>query len=86
MLNMLNELHDAELHGVLERAPRRYVRAELLVIDDFAVLAMDPAQAKLAFQVKQFARQRVGPWVPAMPLIMGPSETGGDTVMSLLWV
>ena len=26
-------------------------RAELLVIDDFAVLAMDPAQAKLAFQV-----------------------------------
>ena len=48
---MLNELHGAELHGNLERASRRYVRAELLVIDDFAVLAMDPAQAKLAFQV-----------------------------------
>ena len=48
---MLNELHGAELHGVLERALRRYVRAELLVIDDFAVLAMDAAQAKLAFQV-----------------------------------
>jgi DNA replication protein DnaC len=48
---MLNELHGAELHGVLERALRRYVRAELLVIDDFAVLAMDTAQAKLAFQV-----------------------------------
>jgi DNA replication protein DnaC len=30
---------------------RRYVRADLLVIDDFAVLAMDAAQAKLAFQV-----------------------------------
>ena len=48
---MLNDLHGAELHGALERALRRYVRAELLVIDDFAVLAMDPAQAKLAFQV-----------------------------------
>lgn len=40
-----------ELHGVLERALRRFVRADLLVIDDFAVLAMDTAQAKLAFQV-----------------------------------
>lgn len=48
---MLNELHGAELHGALERVLRRFVRAELLVIDDFAVLAMDPAQAKLAFQV-----------------------------------
>jgi DNA replication protein DnaC len=48
---MLNDLHGAELHGTLERVLRRYVRAELLVIDDFAVLAMDPAQAKLAFQV-----------------------------------
>jgi len=48
---MLNELHGAEIHGALERALRRYVRAELLVIDDFAVLAMDPAHAKLAFQV-----------------------------------
>jgi len=48
---MLNELHGAELHGGLERALRRYVKAELLVIDDFAVLAMDAAQAKLAFQV-----------------------------------
>jgi DNA replication protein DnaC len=48
---MLNHLHGAELHGMLDRALRPYVRAELLVIDDFAVLAMDPAQAKLAFQV-----------------------------------
>ena len=48
---MLNELHGADLHGTLERALRRFVRAELLVIDDFAVLAMDAAQAKLAFQV-----------------------------------
>jgi DNA replication protein DnaC len=48
---MLNELHGAELHGGLERALRRFVKAELLVIDDFAVLAMDAAQAKLAFQV-----------------------------------
>ena len=48
---MLNELHGAELHGTLERTLRRYVRADLLVIDDFAVLAMDTAQAKLAFQV-----------------------------------
>ncbi len=48
---MLNELAGAELHGLLDRTMRRYVKAELLVIDDFAVLAMDPAQAKLAFQV-----------------------------------
>jgi len=48
---MLNELAGAEIHGALERAMRRYVKAELLVIDDFAVLAMDHAQAKLAFQV-----------------------------------
>ncbi len=48
---LLNELHAAELHGSLDKALRRYVRTELLVIDDFAVLAMDPAQAKLAFQV-----------------------------------
>ncbi len=48
---MLNELHGAELHSALDRVLRRYLRAELLVVDDFAVLAMDPAQAKLAFQV-----------------------------------
>jgi DNA replication protein DnaC len=48
---MLNALHGAELHGDLDRVMRRYVRADLLVIDDFAVLSMDPAQAKLAFQV-----------------------------------
>jgi DNA replication protein DnaC len=48
---MLNELHGAELHGNLDRVMRRYVRADLLTIDDFAVLSMDPAQAKLAFQV-----------------------------------
>jgi DNA replication protein DnaC len=48
---MLNELAGAEIHGSLERVMRRYVRADLLVVDDFAVLAMDPTQAKLAFQV-----------------------------------
>lgn len=48
---MLTELHGAEIHGTLDRALRRYIRADLLSIDDFAVLAMDPAQAKLAFQV-----------------------------------
>ena len=48
---MLNDLAGAEIHGQLERALRRYCRAAFLVIDDFAVLAMDPAQAKLAFQV-----------------------------------
>lgn len=48
---MLNELRAAEIHGALEKVLRRYVRADLLVIDDFAVLAMDAAQAKLAFQV-----------------------------------
>jgi DNA replication protein DnaC len=48
---MLNELAGAELHGQLERVLRRYCRADLLVIEDFAVLAMDPTQAKLAFQV-----------------------------------
>lgn len=48
---MLNDLHGAELHGRLDRALRRYEKVDLLVIDDFAVLEMDPAQAKLAFQV-----------------------------------
>ncbi|MBN1608780.1 MAG: ATP-binding protein [Polyangiaceae bacterium] len=48
---MLNDLAGAELHGAIDRVMRRYVRAELLVVDDFAVLAMDPTQAKLAFQV-----------------------------------
>jgi len=48
---MLNELYGAELHGDLDRVMRRYVRADLIMIDDFAVLTMDPAQAKLAFQV-----------------------------------
>lgn len=48
---MLNELHAAEMHGSLDRVLRRYVRADLLAIDDFAVLEMDGAQAKLAFQV-----------------------------------
>jgi DNA replication protein DnaC len=48
---LLNELQGAEIHGTLERAARRYIRADLLLIDDFALLAMDPAQAKLAFQV-----------------------------------
>jgi len=48
---MLNDLAGAELHGALDRAMGRYLRADLLVIDDFAVLAMDPTQAKLAFQV-----------------------------------
>ena len=48
---MLTELHGADIHGSLERTSRRYVRADLLAIDDFAVLAMDPAQTTLAFQV-----------------------------------
>ena len=48
---MLNELAGAEIHGALDKAMRRYVKADLLVLDDFAVLSMDPAQAKLAFQV-----------------------------------
>jgi DNA replication protein DnaC len=48
---MLTDLNGAEIHGDLERALKRYVRADLLAIDDFAVLSMDPAQAKLAFQV-----------------------------------
>jgi len=48
---MLNALHGAELHGDLDRVMRRYLNADLILIDDFAVLSMDPAQAKLAFQV-----------------------------------
>jgi DNA replication protein DnaC len=48
---MLNELHGAELHGALDLKLRRYLKADLLLVDDFAVLAMDPAQAKLAFHV-----------------------------------
>jgi DNA replication protein DnaC len=48
---MLNELHGAELHGSLDLKLRRYLKADLLLVDDFAVLAMDAAQAKLAFHV-----------------------------------
>ena len=48
---MLNELAGAELHGQLDRTLRRYCHADFLVIDDFAVLVMDAAQANLAFQV-----------------------------------
>ena len=50
-MKMLNELHAADVHGNIERALRKYERADLLVIDDFAVLEMDAGQAKLAFQV-----------------------------------
>jgi len=48
---MLNELAGAELHGSLDKVLRRFIKAELIIIDDFAVLAMDPTQAKHAFQV-----------------------------------
>jgi DNA replication protein DnaC len=48
---MLNELQGADLHGNVERVLRKYTAPALLVTDDFAVLEMDPAQAKLAFQV-----------------------------------
>ena len=48
---MLNELHGADLHGDITKALRKYERAELLVIDDFAALAMDVSHARLAFQV-----------------------------------
>lgn len=48
---MLNDLQGAELHGHIERVLRKYTNPALLVIDDFAVLEMDTAQAKLAFQV-----------------------------------
>ncbi len=50
-MKMLNELHAADVHGNIERTLRKYERADLLVIDDFAVLEMDAGQAKLAFQV-----------------------------------
>jgi DNA replication protein DnaC len=48
---MLNELVGAEVHGQVIRALGKFTRPSFLVIDDFAVLEMDTAQAKLAFQV-----------------------------------
>jgi DNA replication protein DnaC len=48
---MLNDLMGAEAHSQVVRALRKYTQPALLVIDDFAVLEMDTAQAKLAFQV-----------------------------------
>lgn len=48
---MLNDLVGAEVHGQVIRTLRKYTQPALLVIDDFAVLEMDTAQAKLAFQV-----------------------------------
>jgi len=48
---MLNDLAGGDVHGNVTRVLRKYTRPALLVIDDFAVLEMDTAQAKLAFQV-----------------------------------
>jgi DNA replication protein DnaC len=48
---MLNDLGGAEIHGQITLFLRKYTHPALLVIDDFAVLEMDSAQAKLAFQV-----------------------------------
>lgn len=48
---MLNDLVGAEVHGQVIRSLRKYTQPSLLVVDDFAVLEMDTAQAKLAFQV-----------------------------------
>ena len=48
---MLNDLVGAEVHGQVIRALRKYTQPAFLIIDDFAVLEMDTAQAKLAFQV-----------------------------------
>lgn len=48
---MLNDLVGAEVHGQVIRSLRKYTHPSMLVIDDFAVLEMDTAQAKLAFQV-----------------------------------
>lgn len=48
---MLNDLAGGEMHGNITRVLRKYTHPALLVVDDFAVLEMDTAQAKLAFQV-----------------------------------
>jgi DNA replication protein DnaC len=48
---MLNDLAGAEVHGQLTRTLRKYTSPALLVVDDFAVLEMDTAQANLAVQV-----------------------------------
>jgi DNA replication protein DnaC len=48
---MLNDLAGGDVHGNVTRVLRKYAQPALLVIDDFAVLEMDTAQAKLAFQV-----------------------------------
>ena len=48
---MLNDLAGGEMHGNITRVLRKYTHPALLAIDDFAVLDMDTAQAKLAFQV-----------------------------------
>jgi DNA replication protein DnaC len=48
---MLNDLAGGDVHGNVTRVLRKYTQPALLVIDDFAVLEMDTAQAKLAFQV-----------------------------------
>src|SRR5262249_37891585 len=47
---MLNDVAGAAIPGQLKRALRRSCRAAPPVIDDFAVLAMAPAQANRAFQ------------------------------------
>jgi hypothetical protein len=41
---------------------------------------MPPAPSAPGGQGEEpFRHRRVGPWVPVMPAILGPSATGGDT-------
>jgi len=51
--------------------------------EELIISELPPFASSLAASWRQgrvtSQRQRVGPWVPVMPLKMGPSESGGDT-------
>ena len=85
----LDELHGAELHGALERKLRVYTRADLLVIDDFAVLEMDPSWAHLGnlrdhVMLARAPRRERGWCVRASPSgSLGTGEIGGRAMTCL---
>jgi DNA replication protein DnaC len=50
-VQIINDLAEAQTHGLLKRAMRRYVRPELLVIDELGYLPVDRIGAELLFQI-----------------------------------
>jgi len=50
-VQIINTLAEAQAQGLLKRAMRRYIRPELLIIDELGYLPVDRVGAELLFQV-----------------------------------